>query len=142
MRLASAALALLLLVGCGNPPQASTPAPPASSNSAQTQVLNADRLLADSINGSVRAAILLRNQGKIDAASVTLIEGWAKSAVAVDDSIATELASADPWATQKVKILAMLPSLKVPAVSGLDPVLATDFATITAIIAQIQAQVK
>ncbi len=139
MRLVCASLALLLLVGCGNPPQASTPTPP---NSPQTQVLNIDKTLADSINGAVKASISLRDQGKMTQANVTLIQGWAKSAVAVDDAIATELSSADPWATQKTKILAMLPSLKVPAVSGLDPTIQADFVAITAIIAQIQAQVK
>lgn len=126
------------LVGCGNP-SATTPAPP---NSPQTQVLNIDKTLADAINGAVRASIVLRDQGKMSQANVTLIQAWAKSAVAVDDAIATELASSDPWSVQKTKILALLPGMKVPTVSGLDPTIQADLVAITAIIAQIQAQVS
>lgn len=125
------------LVSCGNP-TATTPAPP---NSPQTQVLNIDKTLADAINAMVKAAVLLGNQGKVSRPNVVLIESWSKSAVALDDAIATELGSADPWSVQKTKILAMLPGLKVPAISGLDPTVQADLVAITAIIGQIQAQV-
>lgn len=126
------------LVGCGTP-TASTPAPP---NSAQTQVLNIDKTLADAINASVKLSIALRDQGKVSQANVMIIQSWAKSAVALDNAIATELGSADPWSVQKTKILAMLPGLKIPAISGLDANMQTSLVAIQTIVAQIQAQVS
>ncbi len=137
-RQALVAVLVLGLLGCGNPPTATTPAPP---NSPQTLVLNIDKTLADAINGAVKAAVLLGNQGKLSRPNVVLIESWSKSAVALDDAIATELASADAWNVQKTKILAMLPGLKVPAISGLDPTIQADLVAVTAIVGQIQAQV-
>lgn len=128
----------LVLYGCGTP-TASTPAPP---NSAQTQVLNIDKTLADAINAAVKLSITLRDQGKLSQANNLIIQNWAKSAVKLDDDIATELGSADPWSVQKTKILAMLPGLKVPAVSGLDATMQANLAAVTTIIAQIQAQVS
>jgi len=138
MKRALCALILALgLLGCGTP-TVSTPAPP---NSPQTALLNIDKTLADAINGAVKAAVLLGNQGKLSRPNVVLIESWSKSAVALDDAIATELGSADPWSVQKTKILALLPGLKVPAISGLDPTIQADLVAIAAILGQIQAQV-
>lgn len=139
MKLFATLAIALALVGCGTP-TANTPPP--VQNSPQTQTLNIDKTLADAINGAVKASITLRNQGKMSAANVTLIENWAKSAVILDDQIAAELGSADTWAVQKTKILAMLPQFKVPTVSGLDPTIQADLAAITTIISQIQSQVS
>jgi len=140
-RLSNAILAFVLTLGlcaCGNP-TASTPAPP---NSPQTQVLNIDKTLADAINAAVKLSITLRDQGKLSQANVTIIQSWAKSAVLLDDAIAIELASADPWPTQKAKILAMLPGLKIPTISGLDANMQTSLVAIQTIVAQIQMQVS
>jgi hypothetical protein len=137
--LAGLCLLVFLLVGCHSTnTSATTPAPV---NSPQTQVLNIDKTLADAINAAVKAAIILRDQGKLSQANTTLIENWAKAAAILDDQIATELGSADTWAVQKTKILAMLPGFKIPVVSGLDPTLQADLVGITAIVAQIQGQV-
>ncbi len=111
-------------------------------NSPQTQALNLTKTLSDSINAAVKAGILLRDQGKLSQANNLVIQNWAKSAVALDENIATELGSADAWSVQKAKILAMLPGLKVPAISGLDPSMQANLTAITALIAQIQGQLQ
>lgn len=114
----------------------------AAPNSPQAQVLAIDKTLADAINVTVKTAISLRDQGKLSQANNLIIQNWAASAVKLDDAIATELGSADPWNVQKAKILAMLPALKVPAVSGLDPGVVATLSAVTAIVAQIQGQVS
>lgn len=127
-----------LETGCGNP-TATTPSPV---NSPQTQLVNIDKTLADTINGAVKATIALRNQGKMSAVNTTLVENWAKSAAILDDAIATELGSTDTWAVQKTKILAILPKFAIPTMSGIDPSIQADFAAIAAIVQQIQGQVQ
>jgi len=111
-------------------------------NYPQTQALNITKTLADSINAAVKAGIALRDQGKLTQANNLVIQNWAKSAVAFDEQIATELGSSDPWSVQKTKILAMLPGLKVPTISGLDASMAANLTAITALIAQIQGQLQ
>jgi hypothetical protein len=111
-------------------------------NSPQTQALNITKTLADSINAAVKAGIALRDQGKLTQANNLVIQNWARSAVALDEQIATELGSADPWSIQKTKILAMLPGMKVPTISGLDASMAANLTAITALIAQIQGQLQ
>jgi len=137
-------LALLLslsvaFVGCGNPTTATTPAPP---NSPQTQVINISKTLADAISGAVNASIALRDQGKITPDTNLLIRNWAKSAITLNESIATELGSADTWSVQKAKIYLTLTGFKTPTVSGLDPTIQADFAAIMAIVQQIQTAVS
>ena len=132
---------VVLLASCGGSATApSTPAPPVV-NSPQTQVANIDKTLADAINASVKTAIALRDQVTVSQANVTVIESWATSAATLDDQIATELGSADPWATQKTKILLLLPGLHVPATGGVSATLQVSLAAVETLIAQIQAQV-
>ncbi len=141
IRRSNAILAFVLALGlcaCGTP-TASTPAPP---NSSQTQVLNIDKTLADAINATVKLTITLRDQGKLSQANVTLIQSWAKTAVAVDDQIATELASSDTWTVQKAKILQMITTIKIPSISGLDPAAQNSLLAAQAIIEQIRMQVS
>jgi len=137
------ALALLLslpvaFVGCGNPTTATTPAPP---NSPQTQALNITKTIADSINAAVKTAISLRDSGKLSQANTTAIENWAKSAAVLDDTIATELGSADPWTLQKQKILVMIPAFNIPGSSTMDATIQASLKAVSTLIMQLQAQV-
>jgi purine nucleoside permease len=129
----------LLLSSCGG--SATAPVTPVPPNSAQTQVFNVNKTIADSIHGAVTASITLRDQGKISQATLAQVEAWAKAAVPVCDQIDSEIGSSDAWATQRVKILALLPQFKVPAIAGIDPSIQTLLSNVTTLIAQIQAQV-
>ena len=140
MRAAVFTLAIFL-AGCGasTPTTPVTPVPP---NSPQTQALNVDKTLADAISAAVNTAISLRNAGKISQADTATIENWAKSAAILDDTIATEIGSADPWATQKTKILAMLPLFKIPGTSTVDTTLQAALAAVSALLTQLQGAVQ
>ena len=132
-----ALLSFLFLWGC--PAATTTPAPP---NSPQTQAVNVTKLLADSINAAVKTAIAERNAGKVSQADTTTIENWAKSAAVLDDTIATELGSADPWTTQKAKILVMLPGFKIPGTSTTDTTLQAALAAVSTLLTQLQGAVQ
>jgi len=135
-------LALGLACGLAVTPACMKQATVTAPNSPQTQALNITKTLADSINAAVKAGIALRDVGKLTQANNLVIQNWARSAVALDEQIATELGSADPWSIQKTKILAMLPGMKVPTISGLDASMAANLTAITALIAQIQGQLQ
>ena len=141
MRLTAVFVLALFLAGCGasTPTTPVTPVPP---NSPQTQALNVDKTLADAISTAVNTAISLRNAGKISQADTATIENWAKSAAILDDTIATEIGSADPWATQKTKILAMLPLFKIPGTSTVDTTLQAALAAVSALLTQLQGAVQ
>ncbi len=129
---------VLLLASCATP-TATTPSPP---NSAQTQVLNIDKTLADSINAAVKTAISLRNQNQISAADTTTIENWARAAAILDDQIATELGSPDPWPTQKSKILLLVPGFQIPLTGTINTTLKASLAAVTTTVNLIKAQVQ
>ena len=139
MKIATLALALIL-VGCGASTP-TTPAVPVPPNSPQTQVLNITKTLADSINAAVKTAISLRDSGKIDQATTLTIENWAKSAAVLDDTIATELGSADPWPLQKQKILVILPAFRIPGTSYVNTTLQAALTAVGTILSQLQVQV-
>ena len=126
------------LAGCAasNSATVTTPAPV---NSPQTQAINIDKAIADAISTAVNAAIAERNAGNLSQADTTLIENWAKSAATLDDSIATELASADPWPTQKQKILLMLPLFKIPGTSTTDTIVQAALGAVSAVVGQLQS---
>lgn len=135
----SFALALILaLAGCGNPTTATTPAPP---NSAQTQTHNVNKTLADSINAAVKTAISMRDQGKLSATVTKQIEDWAVSATLVSDKIEMEIASADPWPTQKQKILVLLAGFQIPNPGPIEATVQAALATIRTVAMQLQSQV-
>ena len=141
MKLPAVFVLALFLAGCGASTP-TTPVTPAPVNSPQTQALNVDKALADAISAAVNTAISLRNAGKISQADTTTIENWAKSAAILDDTIATEIGSADPWATQKTKILAMLPLFKIPGTSTIDTTLQAALAAVSALLTQLQGAVQ
>lgn len=127
------------LAGCGNPPTATTPAPP---NSAQTQLLNVTKTLADAINASVRTAISLRNSNQISAADTLAVENWAKAAATLDDQIAAEIGSADPWAVQKQKILLLLPGFQLPITGTTNATLQASLVAVSQTVALIRGGVQ
>ncbi len=133
-------LACALLAGCGG--SATAPNVPAPPNSAQTQTLNITKTLADAINAAVKTAISLRDQGQITAVDTRTVEDWAKAAAILDDQIATEIGSPDPWPTQKQKILLLLPGLQIPFRGPVNTTLAASLAAVTTTINLIRAQVQ
>ncbi len=127
------------MLGCA-PATVSGPAPP---NSAQTQVANIDKALADANNAAVKLAIALRDQGKVSAATTATIENWSARVAQLDDQIASELGGADPWTTQKQKIGLLLAGFALPNIAGsLDPTLQADLVAVGNLLSQIQGQVS
>ena len=135
-----ALLACLLLASCGG--SATAPVTPAPPNSPQTQALNVCKTITDSISAAVNTTIQLRNAGKVSQADTTIIENWAKSAYALDDSITAELTSADAWAIQKQKVLLMLPLFKIPGTSTADTTIQAALAAVTTTVALLKGQVQ
>ncbi len=131
-------LGFIVLWGC----PASTTTTPAPPNSPQTQALNVTKTLADAINAAVKTTIAERNAGKVSQADTTTIENWAKSAAVLDDTIATELGSADPWATQKAKIIAMMPLFRIPGTGTTDVTLQAALAAVSTLLTQLQGVVQ
>ncbi len=139
MRLACASLALLLLVGCGNPPQASTPTPP---NSPQTTVTLTVKTVADSAQAGVKTVIALRDQGKLSQANTTTIENWLGFVATNDKSISLILANGQPWASQKADILKVLTTITPPVNLTLSPEVQTIITQIMTLVNQIRVQVQ
>lgn len=140
MRTAFAALSFALLLACGNPPSATTPAPP---NSPQAAVLNITKTLADATNTAEKLSVALRNAGTLSAANNLIIRNWCGAVAKLDDAIATEIGSTDTWAVQKQKILLLVAGFAIPKVVGvIDPGLAGDLASVGALIVSIQTQVQ
>lgn len=129
----------LALSSCGgsNPATVGTPAPP---NSAQSQVKNIIATLKDANSAAVHVAVALRDQGKIDAATVNTIEDVALTIIALQNDLADVLASGDSWTTQKVKISSRLGQFALARVTS-DPALQSAFSQVVDLIQQIKTQV-
>ena len=100
----------LLLTGCASKTTTAA-APPAVLTVAQIVNLTsaADATLVSTV-------IAARNSGVMSAADVTTVENWVKLvAIPATTGISQELASTDPWPTQKSKILTMLATVTAPA---------------------------
>ena len=139
MRTAFAALSFALLLACGNPPSATTPAPP---NSPQAAVLNITKTLADATNTAEKLSVALRNAGTLSAANNLIIRNWCGAVAKLDDAIATEIGSTDTWAVQKQRILLLLAGFAAPKIIGaIDPGLTSDLAVVATWISAIQMQV-
>lgn len=109
------ALCGLLELGCA--PQNSNPAVPLSPT-AQQQILNADKLLADAVNGAVKAVIALRDQGKVSQADTTFVETYCAVAAKFSDSLDTIVTSSDPWSVQRSKIISLVQTTAFPLVAS------------------------
>jgi hypothetical protein len=99
---------ILLLVGCApkNPNTVPTPAP--------IQVANSINTLAQSVDAATAALIAARDQGKISQVDLTTAFNVIKVIADVGKKLNAELRSADPWKTQKVKMLKMITVANLP----------------------------
>jgi hypothetical protein len=125
------------LVSCSR----SAPSVPPGPNSAQTQALHITQTLADAVNAATRVTVTLNGQAKVSDADTRTVLAWSKSAVALDEQLATELGGADPWPTQRQKIAASLAGFRLPA-GGFPPELQQLFAQTQVIVQQLLAQVS
>jgi len=128
----------IILTGC---PQSTstTPAPP---NSPQTQALNLTRALSDAVNAAVRTGITLRDQGKFSQADNLTLQTWAKSAIALDDQIASALGTGESWTVQRGKVLALLVGFQPPSLgANIDASLQAALTLVNQLIGQIRGQV-
>lgn len=135
------ALALsLALVSCGgsNPTIVGTPAPP---NSAQAQVKNFITTLKDSNAAAVHVAVALRDQGKLDAATVNTIEDVALAIISLQNNLADEIGSGDSWTLQKQKIASSITEFGLSRITS-DPALQSAFAQVLSLIQQVKSQVS
>lgn len=133
-------LPCIALVSCGgsNPTTVGAPAPP---NSAQAQVANFVTTLKDANSAAVHTAVALRDQRKLDAATVNKIEDMALLVIALQNKLADELGSGDSWTTQKIKLSSILGQFALARVTS-DPGLSSAFAQVVALIQQITTQVN
>ena len=106
MRTLAATFSLFFPLACRNPGTAVTPAPPPNSRADGSREYKQDA--GGRGPSAVKLAIALRNAGTLTQANTAVIETWCKSVQVLDDAIATELGSADAWATQKQKILLLV----------------------------------
>jgi hypothetical protein len=126
------------LVSCGNP---ALPTVPPGPNSPQTQALHITQTLADAVNAATRATVTLNGQAKVSDIDTRTVLAWSKSTVSLDEQMASELGSADPWAVQRQKIVASLAGFRLPA-GGFPPELQQLFAQTQVIVQQLLAQVS
>ena len=140
MKRAILALALAGLYGCGNPPTATTPAPP---NSPQSTVALTVKTVADADLAGVKTVIALRDAGKLSQANTTTIENWLAFVANTDKQISTVLANGQPWAQQKTAILTLLGTVTAPNIAGaIDPGAQAVIAQILTLVNQIRVQVQ
>lgn len=110
-------------------------------NSPQTQTLNFVRTLKDANSAAVHTAVLLRDQGKLDAATVNKIEDVALTIVTLQNNLADELASGDTWTLQKQKIISSITGFGFSKITS-DPTLQSAYAQVLSLIQQIKSQVS
>jgi hypothetical protein len=140
-RYALVGLLALGLLACGNPPTATTPAPP---NSPQSTVALTVKTIADSDLAGIKAVIALRDQGKLSQANTTTIENWLGFVANADKQVSAILAKNEPWAQQKAEILALLGTVTAPNLASPidDPGAQVVVAQILTLVNQIRAQVQ
>jgi hypothetical protein len=140
-RYALVGLLALGLWACGNPPTATTPAPP---NSPQSTVALTVKTVADSDLAGIKTVIALRDQGKLSQANTTTIENWLGFVANADKQVSAILAKNEPWAQQKAEILTLLGTVTAPASINLttSPEVQALVAQIMTLVNQIRAQVQ
>lgn len=105
-RLIVCILPVILLAGCAMQSAGTgTNPPPPPSTPPQITVANSMLALSHALNGATDALIACRQQSKCSAADVTAAENVVAAIATVGKQIDAELASADPWDTQKTAIL-------------------------------------
>ena len=135
---------LLLLASCAaTTPAANTASPTGPlAPQAQVDVLNADKLLADAVNGAVKAVIQLRDQGKISQADTTAIETYCAAAAKFSDGLDSIVTANDIWSVQRGKIITLIQSTALPVIgANVSPAAAAVIAQVATLFAQVRAQV-
>jgi hypothetical protein len=139
-RYALVGLLALGLWACGNPPTATTPAPP---NSPQSTIALTVKTIADSDLAGIKTVIALRDQGKLSQANTTTIENWLGLVANADKQVSAILAKNEPWAQQKAEILTLLGTVTAPNLATtIDPGAQVVVAQIMTLVNQIRAQVQ
>jgi hypothetical protein len=135
-------LAGLVLTGCpASTPSTSTPAAPLSPQ-AQVNVLNAEKLLADAINGAAKAVIQLRDQGKVSQADTTIVENYCVIAAKFSDGLDTSVTDNDIWSIQRGKIITLVQNTVLPVIgANVSPAAAAVLAQVATLLAQVKVQV-
>ena len=105
-------LAALLCVGCATTGTTTTPAPPTPP---QVTAANAVNVLAQSLDAAVTGLLAAAQAGKISQTDLMAAEAVATTVANTGKQINAELNSADPWATQKTKINALITRAGVTA---------------------------
>src|ERR1035437_2006490 len=133
---------LLLMVACTTTtPAVNTPTAPLSSQ-AQVNVLNADKLLADAVNGAVKAVIQLRDQGKVSQADTVVVQNYCVVAAKFSNGLDDIVVANDIWSVQRGKIVTLIQNTALPVIgSNVSPTAAAVVSQVAALLAQVRAQV-
>lgn len=110
---------LLTYTGCAT--KTATVTAPVTSQPAtppQVVIANAVGVLAQAVDGAVKASIAARDQGKVSQADLTAIENFAQPVALLVKSLDAELDSADTWPVQKSKILALINAAGLAQLKG------------------------
>lgn len=119
------------LVGCAsNTATPSTPAP--------VQVATFSKTLADALNAANQSVMAFRNAGSITQAETVQIQNIILLAAGAGKAMDAELNSADPWATQKTKIIQIWTSAGITAASAhLSPTAAASLNAVVVVVNEI-----
>lgn len=133
---------LLLMVACTpTTPAVNTPTAPLSSQ-AQVNVLNADKLLADAVNGAVKAVIQLRDQGKVSQADTVVVQNYCVVAAKFSDGLNDIVVANAIWSVQRGQIITLIQNTVLPvAGANVSPTAAAVVAQVATLISQVRAQV-
>lgn len=85
---------------------------------AQQKILQADKLLADAVNGAVKAVIQLRDAGKVSPVDTTFVLNYCAVAAKFSDGLDTIVSSSDAWSVQRLKIVTLVQATAFPLVAS------------------------
>jgi hypothetical protein len=130
---------VIALAGCTSSGTPTTPAPPSNP---QVTVANLVNVVAQATDGTVKAAIAARDQGKCSQSDLNAIENLVAPIAIAGKSIDQELNSTDAWAVQKVKIVQMLNAAGLAQLKGhISPLAQSLVTSLLAAVNQISAAV-
>jgi hypothetical protein len=132
---------VLLMVACTSTTPVNVPTAPLTPQ-AQVNVLNADKLLADAINGATKAVIQLRDQGKVSQADTSIVENYCVVAAKFSDGLDTIVTTNAIWSVQRGQIITLVQNTVLPVVgANVSPTAAAVISQVATLIAQVRAQV-
>jgi|ERR1035437_8913286 hypothetical protein len=133
---------LILMVGCAaTTTPVNVPTAPLSQQ-AQVNVLNADKLLADAVNGAVKAVIQLRDQGKVTQADTVVVQNYCVIAAKFSNGLDDIVVANDIWSVQRGKIVTLIQNTALPVIgANVSPTAAAVVSQVATLIGQVRAQV-